>query len=214
MVSVAHLKPIQAKTQSGTRADVMLPSWTFSADGALHGADQEASIAAVGNGLNQEEPSTPPSSSGDFTREWRRGCSTADARYRYLRLTTPSALASIFRVEIRTDLLREILTALESSWLSQAGAAEDRKEGSSGVTTGAAEEIAFVVQCLLALSTAGRFSLTVRLLGSSGKATLESLFQSLQEALIACPSDNEGMSYHALEDLAKNYGVKLMASTD
>lgn len=138
MVSVAHLKPLQAKTPSGTSHAVMLPSWGFSADGAVHHAEQQS---AVGSGLNQDEPCTQPLSSGDFAREWRRGCLTSDARYRYLRLTTPEVLSSIFRVEIGTDQLREILVALDSSWLSFAGAAEDRQEGSG------TEEAFFVIQC-------------------------------------------------------------------
>ena len=197
MVSVAHLKPLQAKA-AVTKADmVQCPSWAFSADGLVQSSNSEPS-ALVGSGLGlfQDEPSTQPSSSGDFAREWRRGCPTTDARYRYLRLTSPDLITAIFRVEIATDLLREILEALESSWMSHAGAAEDAKEGS------AAEEALFVIQCLLALSTAGRFSLTVRLLGSKSKAMLSSLFKSLQDAVVACAGDQT-----ALVQLASKYGI-------
>lgn len=194
MVSVAHLKPIQAKALTSKADMIQCPSWTFSADGAVE-SNVEGSVL-VGSGLHQDEPSTQPSSSGDFAREWRRGCPTDDARYRYLRLTTPDLLASIFRVEISTDLLREVIAALECSWMSHAGVAEDSREGAAG------EEALFVIHCLQALSTAGRFSLTVRLLGSKFKDTLTSLFKSLQEALIACSSDQT-----LLVDLASKYGI-------
>jgi hypothetical protein len=200
MVSVAHLKPIQAKAAISKAEMIQCPSWAFSADGVAKA--NEESISAVGSGLHQDEPSTQPSSSGDFAREWRRGCPTDDSRYRYLRLTTPELISSIFRVEISTDLLREILTALDSSWMSHAGAAEDRAEGAAAV------EASFVIQCLQALTIAGRFSLTIRLIGSKGKETLSSLFKSLQDAAIACGSDQV-----LLVELASRYGVQVSSNT-
>ena len=198
MVSVAHLKPIQAKAAVSKADMIQCPSWAFSADGVAKASEE--SISTVGS-LSQDEPSTQPSSSGDFAREWRRGCPTDDSRYHYLRLTTPELISSIFRVEISTDLLREILTALESSWMSHAGAAEDRAEGAAAV------EAAFVIQCLQALTTAGRFSLTVRLIGSKGKETLSCLFKSLQDAATAC-----GMDQALLVELASRYGMQVSSN--
>lgn len=73
---------------------------------------------------------------------------------------------------------------------------------------------------LEALSTVGRFSLTVRLLGSSGKSVLESLFQSLHEALDACGSRSAADSYklkdvneETLQDIGIKFGVALSLPT-
>ncbi len=149
MVSVAHLKPLQAASvpKNGTMAprtsldatsvsheahdtDRMLPSWRYNADGSMATEDQgllEASALA----LMQGEPQEPASSSGDFYREWRRNCPSPEAKYRYLRLCGPSTLTSIFRVEISTDVLKDIVAVLEGCWQFHAGAAEESVAGSA-----------------------------------------------------------------------------------
>uniref|UniRef100_A0A7R9V6A5 Uncharacterized protein n=1 Tax=Chlamydomonas euryale TaxID=1486919 RepID=A0A7R9V6A5_9CHLO len=183
MVSVAHLRPIgAAKT---VKHEAMLPSWRYNDDGTAPSSEQQA-IAAAAMALRSKEPSEPPSTSGDFYREWRRNCPSLDAKYRYLRLVGPNGLQQLFKVEISVDALKDVLTALEACWLVHAGAAEDGAEGSGA----ALSEAVFVVSVLAALSQAGRFGLTLKLLGSGPKAVLASLFSQLQGAVDAAAAGN------------------------
>lgn len=183
MVSVAHLKPIQSAR--APRLDQMLPSWHFNADGSLPTAHQLSDAAAAALALMQQEPQEPPSTSGDFYREWRRNCPNADSKYRYLRLCGPVGLASLFKIEISSEALKEIIEVLEVCWLGYAGAAEEELAGS------ALREAGFVVQVLQSLSTVGRFSLTVKLIGSAAKKVLNSLFTQLEGAVQASESQHE-----------------------
>ncbi|GAX81006.1 hypothetical protein CEUSTIGMA_g8441.t1 [Chlamydomonas eustigma] len=183
MVSVAHLQPIQAA--SATRQDRMLPSWQFNADGSLPEAHQMSDAAAVALKLMQQEPQDPPTTSGDFYREWRRNCPNPDSKYRYLRLCGPGGITSLFKVEISSEALKEIIEVLEACWLGYAGAAEEGQAGS------ALKEAGFVVQVLQSLSTAGRFSLTVKLIGSAAKKVLDSLLTQLEAAVMASETQKE-----------------------
>nr|Q94EY1.1 RecName: Full=Coiled-coil domain-containing protein 103 homolog; AltName: Full=Protein PR46bp [Chlamydomonas reinhardtii]AAK70875.1 unknown [Chlamydomonas reinhardtii]ADF43150.1 PR46bp [Chlamydomonas reinhardtii] len=180
MVLTAHLKPITAPKQLNN--DRPLPCWSFGVDGKM--LKEQIS-------QSQLPPTTPtevPTTSGDFTRDWRRNCPTPDDKYRYLKLCGPEGLQAVFRVEISAEVLREMLAVLEACWLGHGGVAEEA-EGGAGA---ALLEAAFVVQVLEAVSTAGRFSLTVKLLGSSAKPTLERLFSGLQSAVLASQAAHQG----------------------
>ncbi|MEW5303826.1 MAG: hypothetical protein WDW36_006480 [Sanguina aurantia] len=170
MVLVAHLKPLSA--QVAPRIDASLPSWSFSADGTR--TQLQHTVAVPGAAAM---PRTPPATSGDFSREWRK-CPAPDPRYQYIKLCGPALLQSLFKVEINVLLLKELIAVLEACWLGHAGAAED--ESHDG---GALREAHFVVQVLTAFTSAGRFSLTTKLLGSSSKPVLSSLFDSLEVAI-------------------------------
>ncbi|GLC37910.1 Coiled-coil domain-containing protein 103 [Pleodorina starrii] len=172
MVLTAHLAPITAPNRRAN--DRPAPCWNFGTDGRLvkrqDGTAELPSLAPVG----------VPRASGDFSRDWRR-IGTADDKYRYLQLCGPDVLRAIFRVEISSEVLREILAVLEACWLGHGGAAEEA-EGGAGA---ALREAAFVTGLLEALSGAGRFSLAIKLLGSSTKPVLERLFTGLEDAATA-----------------------------
>ncbi|KXZ50990.1 PR46b [Gonium pectorale] len=180
MVLTAHLKPITAPSR---RTDERpLPCWSFGPDGKpvkeqSGGPQLQATLAA---------PDQLPSTSSDFYRDWRR-YPTPDDRYRYLVRCGPDTLRAIFRVEVSAEALREILAVLEACWLGHGGAAEEA-EGGAGA---ALREAAFVVRVLEALSAAGRFTLTVRLLGSGSKPVLERLFGGLEAAAAATAAEAE-----------------------
>eukprot|EP00798_Chlamydomonas_sp_ICE-L_P006841 gene6841-30818_t len=89
-----------------------------------------------------------------------------------------ATLSKIFKIEISSDVLKDMLAAIDTCWMSHAGAAEEGSEG-SGAALGEAK---FVVQILDALTGTGRFSLTVKLLGGSSKQVLQALFVQLQAA--------------------------------
>jgi hypothetical protein len=99
---------VSAKRQAGSNharlcADSLTPTWTFAPDGAILKAEQ------TGHCLPAAAPTSQPSTSGEFQREWRRNCPTDDEKYRYLKLCTPEKLASIFKVEVSSAILGDIL---------------------------------------------------------------------------------------------------------
>ncbi|GLC59588.1 Coiled-coil domain-containing protein 103 [Pleodorina starrii] len=206
MVLTAHLAPITAPNRRAN--DRPAPCWNFGTDGRLvkrqDGTAELPSLAPVGvprasgdfsryvvriaipaaleqQTLSPKAPPNPPCLMRLLcSRDWRR-IGTADDKYRYLQLCGPDVLRAIFRVEISSEVLREILAVLEACWLGHGGAAEEA-EGGAGA---ALREAAFVTGLLEALSGAGRFSLAIKLLGSSTKPVLERLFTGLEDAATA-----------------------------
>lgn len=87
-------------------------------------------------------------------RDWRR-IRSLDDKYRYLQLCGPDALRTVFRVEISSEVLRDVLTVLEACWLGHGGAAEEVGAGC------ALREAVFVVQLLQVLAGAFEIGLTV-----------------------------------------------------
>nr|BCL66087.1 hypothetical protein [Volvox africanus] len=173
MVLTAHLAPITAPNKRTN--DRPAPCWNFGPDGKLV-KEHVGQTELPSNGAPLEVPST----SGDFTRDWRR-LGTVDDKYRYLQMCGPDTLRTIFRVEVSSEVLREVLGVVEACWLGHGGAAEEA-EGGSGA---ALREAVFAVRSLEALTAAGRFSLTVRLLGNSAKPMLDRLFAGLEDAAAA-----------------------------
>jgi len=179
MVSVAHLKPLQAPNT--VKHEPTAPAWHFNADGSRPSTTSEEQAAAAARLLSSREAQGPPSTSGDFTREWRRSCPTLESKYRYLQICGPHTLRSIFKVEVSSEVLKGIIEVLEACWQSHAGAAEEEEHGEGG----ALRQASFVVEVLESLAAAGRFGLAVKLMGPQGTKVLKSLFDQLSEALNA-----------------------------
>ncbi|ETI38651.1 hypothetical protein F442_15519 [Phytophthora nicotianae P10297] len=58
----------------------------------------------------------PPATAVDFCRNWKRYLKTTDAKFRYLQLTTPERLADMFKPDIDSDLMADIVEVLVASW--------------------------------------------------------------------------------------------------
>lgn len=203
MVLVAHLQPIQASSNSKKDTDV--PTWQFNADGSVARPQSSASASV----LPVAEPTAAPSSSGEFQREWKRNCPSLHAKLRYLQLCTPSNLPLIFKVEISSQLLGEILSALQAGSLA---AAEDSTTSSAGAAVaGVTGE--WVVDVLTALTGCGRFKLHARLLSRGIKQGLGQLFDKLQQAIASTSSlardiDNTAETLHPdITTLRALYGM-------
>ncbi|KAL3660082.1 hypothetical protein V7S43_015004 [Phytophthora oleae] len=91
----------------------------------------------------------PPASAIDFCRNWKRYLKTTDAKYRYLQLTAPERLASMFRADIDSDLMAEIVEVLVASWHQKA--VDTSPEEPSQAT--------FALAIMMALSQTARLSL-------------------------------------------------------
>lgn len=89
---MAHLKPITAP--SAAKTDIMRPSWAMAAGLTPQDeAQPEAAAAAL-----VAAPQEPPASSGDFTRDWKRNCTTPDDKYRCG--PAPAAAFALFLVYV------------------------------------------------------------------------------------------------------------------
>ena len=67
-------------------------STTCSAPGCADGLRSSALPTAF--------PTEPPSTPGDFEREWRRNCKSDEDKYKYLRLCMPEVLSNVFKVAL------------------------------------------------------------------------------------------------------------------
>ena len=152
------------------------------------------------------QPDELPANAQHFEREWRRCCTDQQARYAFLRRLPPHCVQQLFRVEIKSTLLAQILEALASCWLAY-GCAQDScqaehfsdeaaahecsesTEDTKGVGPqgcGALEEAAWVSDILLALSHCGRFELSKKLLPRHVVELVQQLVADLQHAAQSC----------------------------
>ncbi|KAG7401979.1 hypothetical protein PHYBOEH_008500 [Phytophthora boehmeriae] len=58
----------------------------------------------------------PPKTAVDFCRNWKRYLKSADAKFRYLQLTTPERLGKMFKSDMDSELMAEIIHVLLVSW--------------------------------------------------------------------------------------------------
>lgn len=162
MVSVAHLRPLQAMNTKDHKTAA--PAWSFNNAGTI---ERQAEAGGAPIGGSQGVPSKPPENAMEFEKTWRRNCRTTADRYQYLCMIPDEKVAALFKVEISGTMLGEVMIAL-----SEAFAAEEDKSGRAGR----------VASLLQTLTRSGRFSLTVRLLAGKPKNAAEALFVELEAA--------------------------------
>jgi hypothetical protein len=105
-----------------------VPAWGVGRDGKPLAKLQPQEIQAVSSHVTNCIPKT----SSDFEREWRRRCSTNDERYMFLRRLSPATIQQLFKLEIKSTILADILSALSDCWLSNAGANQDTAHDITG----------------------------------------------------------------------------------
>ncbi|GMH37271.1 hypothetical protein BSKO_05144 [Bryopsis sp. KO-2023] len=152
MVSVAHLRPIQAPNEL-KRDDG--ENWAFDCDGKR----QTSKINSIGEtsvaGISA--PFSRPASQIQFVKIWRQRCRSPSERLAYLKACGVECLRHVFRVELGGDVLGGILEALDFG----------RKSGEI--------ECEFAFDVMKLLSGLKRFSLNVSCLGKSAKAASTAL---------------------------------------
>ena len=113
-----------------------------------------------------------PSNGIEFTRDWRRSCTTSGDKYDFLLELGGEKLAKIFKAEISFGLLGDFLNCLHSEFN--------------------VKDIDEVTSVLEGLTRAGRFDLSLTFLSSQETETAEKLFDKLEEVLKSSEtSDNE-----------------------
>lgn len=134
-----------------------------------------------------------PSSSSQFLCWWRR-CDQP-SRLSLLYKLGPAALGHLFRIDIPTDLLGEILQALYGF-------------------NSSVEDVIAVVALLEALTEVKRFSLGLQFLNSAEHTTCRQLMQKLMASLVHREQDlaEQGVTEWSLQQLAKKYKVHLQSA--
>lgn len=193
MVACASLKPL-TRVDFGTKAVVSSNKGLGAGGGAVGGggaffddlprttgADAVAAKAAV-SALASRNPNgaaTGPviRSPGEFEREWRRLPKDAVLRTRFVLQTLgPEKLAAIFKSEVDSMLLSDMITTLKNGLASGDAALEPLGVGSVPSAS------LLAGKCLLALSKATMWSLSVGFLTASEKDSVRAIVKPAAEA--------------------------------
>ncbi|GMF12000.1 unnamed protein product [Phytophthora lilii] len=112
----------------------------------------------------------PPATAVDFCRNWKRYLETTDAKFRYLKITTTDRLADLFKLDIDSDLVAEIIEVLVASWSQKAAdtSPEDPPQA------------AFALSALEALSQTARFSLILDFFDNHQTEKVRELFNLVE----------------------------------
>lgn len=233
MVSVAHLKPITAeKSCQGKRSSYSMHTcrstvW-MGPIGHIAGISVTAAalVGKDGNivreqrfcdGIAGASNDEIAMNGAHFQKAWRRKHITVEARRKYLKQYTPQHLKQLFKVEIDSLLLCEMIDVLLGG--------EERKPGGtvdSGLTTQTAttgkdllmEESIAALSMLNAIRCTGNFSITSRLLPRSTIANVKAFFQDVERRCHASEEWRSQVSKNIgdkkeLADIAQSFQVSL-----
>ncbi len=135
-----------------------------------------------------------PNNMHEFTRDWRRHCKTTQQRYEYIARLDPARLARVFKGELDSELLSQIVQCFVAT-ISGVDAAAGGGDGDGGRESGVS---GVVLAALSAFSGTARFELTLDMLSKAEKANVLQLFTALRAAVPA----------HAdIDAVAAKYGV-------
>ncbi|KAF4320682.1 hypothetical protein BBO99_00001281 [Phytophthora kernoviae] len=112
----------------------------------------------------------PPKTAVDFCRNWKRYLKTIDAKFRYLQLTSPERLGKMFKSDMDSDLMAEIIHALLVS-LNQ----DTASVGSEDIPP-----TVFALQIMEALTQTARFSLILDFFDSHQLEEVQELFKLIE----------------------------------
>lgn len=156
LVSVAHLRPLQAQVAVDRSAGGA--AWGFSAAG--EGPPPEEARA-----LERTVPASPASTSAEFEKVWLRVAGSDRAKWGYLAACSAAALPRLFKVEMSGPLMGDMVSTLT------------RLERAGG--TGEAGFHAACLATLRAITETGRFALNRALLGKGKLEELRELLDSI-----------------------------------
>lgn len=153
-----------------------------------------------------------------FQKAWRRNHTTVEARRSYLKQYTPKQLKQLFKVEIDSLLVREMIDVLLHGVDRQPVGCVDASTTTQPTmtdTNSLMEESVAALGLLNAIRSAGNFSITSRLLPCGTIANLKGFFQDLDSR---CHMSEEWTSLVAktignkadLADVAQSFQVALL----
>jgi Potential Monad-binding region of RPAP3 len=213
-----------------------VPAWSIGRDGKPIGqlARQQAQLPAQSLSMTDQVPKT----AHHFERDWKRCCPDGHTRYMFLRRIGSETLQQLFKVEIKSTLLGDILQALAACWAPCNVAKRDacghqlqamaQRHGCSahdaGIRDGAddergdsgahghnvLQEASWVLTMLQALAECGRFQLSQQLLPQQVcKASRQLLLDLLDAAKQGKVHAVDGFTEQAVLECAARYGLKL-----
>ena len=123
-----------------------VPAWSFDATGTRDKLAAGAqAVQPAGDAVGTSENLEPPATGEAFERAWLRACGTSAQRVAFLtEVCDPDTLARIFRVEIKSTLLKSIIESIHDV-----------------VSSDGTPDAPRVLGALDGLTRAGRFALTV-----------------------------------------------------
>ena len=199
MVSVAHLRPLQAEGRADRAAGAA--AWNF--DGAGRAVAEpgpgSAAAAAAAAARGPTGPSEPPQSRDEFLAAWRRaraggsaGGAPGGQRWALLRLCGAERVGALFRVEVEGKLLAEVVAAAAAALEGPGGAGPaDRR---------------LAAELLLALAGSARFGLAKALAGQACAGQAAEVLARVRDAAAGTGGDGE-----LAQRAAEAFGVALPA---
>ena len=202
MVSVAHLRPLQAESRADRAAGAA--AWNFDGAGQAVAEPGPGSAAGCAAACEAGGPSEPPRSRDEFLAAWRRarggaGCSPGGQRWALLQLCGAERVGSLFRVEVEGKLLAEVVAAAAAA-LEVAG----RGRGAGGAGGAGPADHLLAAELLLALAGSARFGLAKALAGRACAGQAAEVLARARDALAGAGGD-EGLVQRA----AVAFGVAL-----
>jgi hypothetical protein len=166
-----------------------------------------------------------PSTTAEFSREWKRNRNTNRSRYDLFCQLEPSQLLKIFHIELNSMILSEIITACEDCWhgninivdgAAGTGDCRDENQGSGGNENqgsgGPCMSPHVILDRLQALVQSKGFGMASRLLSSRTKSSMQLLMRRLTVSATSDPWKHEKESEDVLKsigELADSFGVKM-----
>ena len=145
-----------------------------------------------------------PTTTAEFLREWKRNRISNRSRCDLLCQLTPSDLLKIFKVELNSVVLSDIISAFEECWKGDAevldgGTPGDCGDENQGTESRPCPTMSAVTDKLQALTQSKGFGMACKLLSSATKSTLQILIHRLLAAARSAPSAESGDSQRILE---------------
>lgn len=131
-------------------------------------------------------PSTAPKNSREFIRMWRRHCTNAGDKYRYLKLTGAKRLSQFYKSELEVDLMLEMVRVLSEGYKEH-------------------QEQEFTLDILKTLTETGRFSLNLGFFSFSDRETLQHLLQNVSAEQ---PEQQEKDVANRVAELSKAFDIE------
>ncbi|KAL4151431.1 hypothetical protein PRNP1_008376 [Phytophthora ramorum] len=168
LVACADLKPISQKELRDFSRAERQTNLSFKKKKSRKKPENERRFQPAASTLD-----APPVTAVDFCRNWTRYLKTTDAKFRYLQITTPERLAEMFKSDIDSDLMAEIVQVLVASW----------RQKSSDMNPEEPTPATFALSVMEAFAQTARFSLILDFLDDQQTEMVRELFNLVESTV-------------------------------
>ncbi|CAK4700350.1 hypothetical protein LEN26_003356 [Aphanomyces euteiches] len=152
--------------------------------------------------LSACKKTTPPDTSGDFLRTWRRSCPTHRDKYQFMRLTTPARFQKMFASELEADLMIQLIECMSEEFenINPANDIDDFEHE--------LDHVGFTVDMLDMMVSTGRFNLILTFFDANQAEKVARLFELAQQAVETnAPSEEAAVWTKSLQELRARFQV-------